>query len=70
VVVSRPGTTVVISLMGIFGIRFALAADLDRPDWAWVADPLDAAADAQGSLDDVIYRRHLVSGLLDEPLED
>jgi hypothetical protein len=34
--------------MGILGVEFLLAGDLDRYDWPWVADPLNAAADAQG----------------------
>jgi hypothetical protein len=67
VVVSRPGPIVVVSLLGIFGVGFVLAEDLDRIDWAWVANPLNATADAEGSLAEVIYARHRAEGLLDEP---
>jgi hypothetical protein len=45
---------VVVSLLGIFGVGFVLAEDLDRSDWVWVADPHDRAADAEGRLAEVI----------------
>lgn len=67
VVVSRPGPMALVSLMGIFTVGFGLADDVDRSDWAWVADPLDAAADAQGPLAEVIYARHVAARLLTEP---
>jgi hypothetical protein len=58
---------VVVSLLGIFGVGFVLAEDLDRSDWVWVADPHDRAADAEGRLAEVIYARHQAAGLLDGP---
>jgi len=67
VVVSPPGPTTMVSLLGIFGVAFVLADDLDRADWAWVTDPLDVTADAQGSLAEVIYARHQSAGLLEGP---
>lgn len=66
VVAQRPGPLVLVSLMAIFAVGFVLADDLDRTDWAWVADPLDPAADAQGPLAEVIYARHRAAGLLDD----
>lgn len=68
VVVSKPGPMIVVSLMGILGVGFLLAEDLDRADWAWIADPLDV--DTQGSLAEVIYARHQAADLLDEPPND
>lgn len=65
IVVSRRGPMVLVSLMGILGVGFVLADDLDRADWAWVADPIDV--DAQGPLAEVIYVRHRAAGLLEEP---
>ena len=53
-----------VSLMGIHGIGFPLADDLDRTDWAWVSDPVDAQRSAQSSLGQVIYLRHRALGLL------
>jgi hypothetical protein len=67
IIVSQQGPTVVVSLLGILGVGFVLTGDLDRSDWAWVADPLDAAADARGPLGEVIYARHRAVGLLDDP---
>jgi len=67
VLLSKPGPTVLVSLMGIFAVAFSLVNDLDRTDWGWVADPLDVSADAEGSLARVIYARHLAAGLLEGP---
>jgi len=68
VVVSKPGPMVVVSLMGILGVGFVLAEDLDRIDWAWITDPLDV--DTQGPLAEVVYARHKAAGLLSEPPDD
>jgi len=51
--------------MGIFGVAFQLAADLDRVDWAWVSDPIDPTRGVDGPLGEVIYARHQALGLLD-----
>jgi hypothetical protein len=48
---------VVVSLLGILGVGFGLAEDLDRSDWVWVADPHDRAADAEGRLAEVSFCR-------------
>lgn len=58
----RPNPMVLVSLMGIFGVAFALDDDFDRTDWAWVSDPLDPAGDADGPLAEVIYARYELGG--------
>lgn len=59
------GPAITVSLMGFFGATFQLTDDLDRPDWAWVSDPIDPSRNAGGPIGQVIYVRHKALGLLD-----
>jgi hypothetical protein len=70
ILMQRPNPMVLVSLMGIFGVAFALDDDFDRTDWAWVSDPLDPAGDANGPLAEVVYSRHELAGELDAPPSD
>jgi hypothetical protein len=53
-----------VSLMGIFTVRFLLAADCANVDLTVVSDPINQAHSAKGTLAQVIYQRHKALGLL------
>lgn len=53
-----------VSLMGIFTVRFLLAADCADIDLTVVSDPINPAHSFKGGLARAIYERHKALGML------